>query len=341
MAMGGHERFQKRRETWNMRQRKGVFAFALGVLLVAACSPQADLAPQTWAVIQSRSTGTPALGPTSTPSPAPTSTATPFLPVTNTPTPTPRVLVTPEDYAVTRAAAVHTAEAPRMAAMALPDLQNLPPTDVRLVADWSTGRIYVRFSNSILNRGPGPLELIGRPDPAAGVINVSQRIHTSQGTIIDEQDFGEFVFHLYHNHWHLEEFANYEVWSLDDQGELDEVVGIGNKVSYCVTDMSRAAVDGLAPEAPTTRRTYTNCWGELQGLSANWVDIYTSNLYGQWVEITDLPDDTYALVATVDPENLILEQDEDNNAGWVYFELANERLQLTDKPMAIPANKIK
>jgi hypothetical protein len=235
---------------------------------------------------------------------------------------------------------MQTAEASQRAAIPLPDLQTLPPTDVRLVADWSTGRLYVRFSNAILNGGPGPLELIGRPDPAAGVIRVSQRIYNLPGEVIDEQSFGEFVFHLYHNHWHLEGFANYEVWSLDEKGELDAVVSTGSKVSYCVTDMERAIVDDPAVEAPS-RRAYTNCWGELQGLSPYWIDIYASNLYGQWVEITDLEDGIYALVSTVDPENLILERDEDNNAGWVYFELVNDRLQVTEKPPVILPNKIK
>ncbi len=337
--MGGHRRVHPRRDIEKRIQTKGIWSLLLVLLLVTACRPQADLAPRPWAALLDRSTPTLTADPTNTPGHSLTSTATPFLPMTNTPIPTPTVVVTVLNTDVTRAAATQAAEASRKAALPLPDLQTLPPTDVRLVADWSTGRTYVRFSNAILNSGPGPLELIGLPDPAVGVIRVTQRILSPQGEILDEQAFGEFVFHPYHNHWHLEDFANYEVWSLDERGQLDAVIGTGNKVSYCVTDMERAPGGDPAVDSPV-RRTYTNCWGELQGLSSYWIDIYASNLYGQWVEITDLEDGTYALVSTVDPENLILEGNEDNNTGWVYFELANARLQVTDKPPVILPNKI-
>ncbi len=333
MAMGPQRRVRLPRVSATWARLIGILPLLLGVFLAGACSPRADLAPRPRAAIQVQATATRTAAPASTPGPAPTRTPTPFLPVTNTPTATPEAVNVHEEFAAIRAAAVHTAEALRLASISLPDLRTLPPEDLRLLADWSTGRLYVRFSNSILNGGPGPLELIGRPDPAEGVIRVSQRIYNLQGLIVEEQRFGEFIFHEFHNHWHLEDFAIYEVWSLDDKGELEAAVGAGNKVSYCVTDVSRAASD-LSLEAPT-RRVYTHCWGELQGLSPNWVDIYTSNLYGQWVEITGLPDGIYALVATVDPEGLIREQIEDNNAGIVYFELASNRLTLTDEPQPV------
>lgn len=202
----------------------------------------------------------------------------------------------------------------------LPDLQTLPPKDLRLLHDPSTGKILIRFSNSILNSGPGKLELIGTPNQTKDQILVSQRVYAADPEIYDEFKVGEFIFHEQHNHWHLEQFAIYEVWSVGERGILEAVVSSGGKVSYCVMDVSRSITD-LAEEMISTPRSYTHCEGEIQGLSAGWVDIYESHIPGQWVDITSLRDGIYALVSTVNPDHLLHEEDIDNNTAVIYFEI--------------------
>lgn len=211
----------------------------------------------------------------------------------------------------------------------LPDLQNLPPFDLKLIYDPDSERMFVRFSNPIHNAGPGTLELIGRPTTDREHIVVSQRILNAEGEVVREKEVGEFIFHELHNHWHMEGFSVYEVWSVSETGELLEPIASSGKVSYCVSDTSYRG-EGHNEKTPTPRPTYTTCYDELQGLSVGWVDTYFVLYPGQYVEITELSDGTYALVSTVDPEDAVLEVDDENNAGVTYFELKDLRLMVLE-----------
>jgi hypothetical protein len=265
-----------------------------------------------------------------TPVPNPTSTPTPFLPlkIEPTPQPTPRLPRNPlQANPDTRVVQFRLPNVLLPPDVFLPDLRTLPPDDLRLVYDSGNGKKFVRFSNSIWNSGIGRLELLGQPDAASGQIVVSQLLYMQDGQVFDEKPVGEFIFHLQHNHWHLEGFALYEVWSVQEDGALDTLVSEGGKVSYCVMDIERSAAESLAPDTPRYP-VYTHCWGKLQGISPNWIDVYEYHLPGQWVEITELPDGIYALVSTVDPDDLIVEMDERNNATQVYFKLEERSLQI-------------
>ncbi len=68
----------------------------------------------------------------------------------------------------------------------------------------------------------------------------------------------------------------------------------------------------------------------MQGLSPNWIDVYEFTLPGQYVDITGLPNGVYALITTVDPDDLIRELRDHNNAGQVFFELRDYRIRIVD-----------
>ena len=211
----------------------------------------------------------------------------------------------------------------------LPDLQTLPPKDLQLFQDANTGRTYLRFTNSIWNSGPGKLELIGTPNQAKDQILVSQRVYSPDPENFAEFEVGEFRFHDQHNHWHLEGFAVYEVWSLDERGSLESMVSTGGKVSYCVMDVSLAEtslVDGIVPKF----RTYTHCEGNRQGLSIGWIDTYKYFYPGQSVEVTWLKDGIYALVSSADPDHLLKEANIHNNSAVAYFEIREKNLKRVD-----------
>lgn len=144
--------------------------------------------------------------------------------------------------------------------------------------------------------------------------------------LFDEYEVGEFIFHDQHNHWHLEQFAVYEVWAVDEKGSLESVVSSGVKVSYCIMDVSPAETD-LSDEFVSTSRSYTNCEGRIQGLSVGWIDVYKSHYWGQWVDITSLEDGIYALVSTVNPEHLLHERNIHNNTAMTYFEIRDLHLK--------------
>lgn len=248
------------------------------------------------------------------PSPTPTTTLTPTGTPTQTSTPTPP----PPTPAPT------STQDPFYDRL-LPDLQTFPPSDLQLLYNSDTRRALIRFTNRIWNSGPGVLELVGLPNQAGDQIRVSQRVFASDPDIFDDYQVGEFIYHDQHLHWHLEQFAVYELWSVDDDGALEALVASGGKISYCVMDGALAEAELPGLEIPARAR-YAHCEGDVQGLSVGWVDTYEYHLPGQWVEMNPLEDGLYAIVSTVNPDHLLYEAEHHNNTGMTFFEIRDLRL---------------
>lgn len=264
--------------------------------------------------------------------PAATLTAT-AVPPTYTalpPSPTPTVIFTATQIPTSTPTPVPPTPTPtstqdRFYDRLLPDLQTQPPSDLQLLYNSDTRRALIRFTNSIWNSGPGVLELVGVPDLAEEQIRVSQRVFSADREVFDDYVVGEFIYHDQHLHWHLEQFAVYELWSVDESGALEALVASGGKISYCVMDGALAEAE-LAGQDTPTRPSYAHCEGDVQGLSVGWVDTYEYHLPGQWVEMTPLEDGLYAIVTTVNPDHLLYEADYHNNTGLTYFEIRELRL---------------
>lgn len=64
----------------------------------------------------------------------------------------------------------------------------------------------------------------------------------SEEGIADEREAGEYVHHPDHGHWHVEDFALYELPSLTSEGDIGSVVASGGKVSIRITQ--NTGVDG-------------------------------------------------------------------------------------------------
>jgi hypothetical protein len=207
--------------------------------------------------------------------------------------------------------------------LVLPDLRVLPPFGLRLILDNHPDQAILRFSNSIVNAGPGSLELIGKPDWATNQISVIQSILTTDGTL-EEHPVGVFIFHPHHEHWHLEGFGLYEVWSLTPSGKLDTRLSTSGKISYCVMDSD--PWPALLPEPEPSTQKYTACGWAIQGISPGWVDTYKASVAGQWIDITGFASGNYALVSWVDPGNLLVEVNENNNRAITYFQFTDRRL---------------
>jgi hypothetical protein len=54
------------------------------------------------------------------------------------------------------------------------------------------------------------------------------------------QKVGCFVFHPRHHHWHLENFAKYQLFTWSSSTGRGSVVGTTDKVSFCIIDTYRA-----------------------------------------------------------------------------------------------------
>ena len=127
----------------------------------------------------------------------------------------------------------------------------------------------------------------------------SRNVGTADLVLGNPANNSQFEFGSCHGHYHFRSFAQYRL--LDGAGA---VVRTGRKVGFCLMDITRISTSAN----PSARYTCSN-----QGIQAGWADVYSSNLSGQWIDITGLTAGQYVLEITMDPMNLIDELDESNN----------------------------
>ena len=208
------------------------------------------------------------------------------------------------------ALAVRVAHANPPGTIHYPDLQTLPPFDIRIQNDSTTHHKLLRFSNAIANLGEGPMDLIPQNNAVTSTTDAYQRLysHDANGNwyVASTAYVGTFIFHPQHNHWHFENFARYELRNVAADGSVgSNVLVSASKVSFCLEDS--ILVDSTL-EHSAASQTYTNCdQVDPQGISVGWADVYGWTLFGQSLDITGIPNGVYWLVSTADPDNPINE----------------------------------
>lgn len=212
-----------------------------------------------------------------------------------------------------------------------PDLITKAPFNVRLVAGKGATFRRLFFANTIGNVGDGPLELRAENDATTGTTDAIQEIYTHPAapvagkggppmTLLSSSLVGTFVFHPAHSHWHMADFARYELRSINADGSTGPVVAATEKFSFCMIDTD--VVDstlahygmGLGHSCGQNAR---------QGVKVGWGDTYSSSLPDQFVDITTIADGRYRLVSVADPNSTelpggqLLETNDHNNAASV------------------------
>lgn len=211
-----------------------------------------------------------------------------------------------------------------------PDLITRPPFSVRLVTGKGTAVRKLFFSNTIGNVGAGPLELRAENDAATGTTNAIQEIYThgtttgTKGspslTLVSSHAVGTFVFHPQHNHWHMEDFARYELRSINPDGSTGQVVATTTKFSFCMIDTD--VIDSTLPDY-NMGLTHACGLNARQGVRVGRGDTYSSSLPDQFIDISTIPDGTYRLVSVADPNTTsrpggrLLESNDSNNAASI------------------------
>lgn len=191
--------------------------------------------------------------------------------------------------------------------------------DLRPLADRPSGYMYdayyettsagartLRFSNANFNGGEGDMAL--RMINNNGTMIAYQKITTD--TLQTQERFaGQFVFasHASHNHYHFDHFNDYNLREVTASNGVGAIVATSNKVSFCLIDIDHYDPSLVGP----TNNSYS-C--NDQGISVGWADVYHSGLDGQDIDIGGVPDGTYWLESVVDPQNLLLEVNDADNA---------------------------
>ncbi len=237
-----------------------------------------------------------------------------------------------------------------------PDLVTLATQQDDVIVTAEGGRRYVRLSTEIANHGDGPLEIF--PSAAStncdGDGNPDNDREASQRTFADtdgdggygagvdgivaEQRIGCMRYHAIHDHWHVLDFARYELHR-EPQGrrESSRIVAKRRKVGFCVGDNRIAFTDNpRVPGGPTYPFGPAGSVGcdqsATQGLSIGWADLYLFFVPGQELDVTGVPPGRYCLVTRADPRDLIDESNEENNVRRTLLALDSRRIAVNRLP---------
>jgi hypothetical protein len=198
-----------------------------------------------------------------------------------------------------------------------PDLIMKKPTVTAI--DTVYGRRVLRTTSSVDSVGAGPIEIVGRKY-APLLMHARQRIYKVGGgselfktpaIIRFKQIPGQGGY------WKLRDAARLELWSVDSKGRQLKLVRTSIKQHYCLRDLKHTR-PGL-PHSPASA-VYPGCNQDpgidhvTLGTSIGWSDVYPFTYYEQYIDVTGLSG-TFALVHIVDPENVLFESNETNNAS--------------------------
>ena len=205
----------------------------------------------------------------------------------------------------------------------LPDLIAYAPSDLGLVGSRAEGTLRLKFTTRFSNQGEGPLEV--RPEREDGS-RLLQVVYSADpdAPLSEHNEVGHYTFEQRHGHLHIDTFAYYELWSVDEQGDLVEPLVSNPKVGFCLIDAE------IADPAMTSKemQVYWGCRSEVQGLSPGWGDVYTAQLAVQDLNVSSLPDGRYALVNVINAQENLIESDYTNNRAWVYLGIEDGGLRL-------------
>jgi hypothetical protein len=215
----------------------------------------------------------------------------------------------------------------------LPDLMLADP--VRVVIQRGEGIKRLHFDTAFANLGDGDLHIYSTEEEDRFL---ATQILTSTSGSEYHVGVGKFQYKDEHEHWHLANFANYELWSVGDNGVRDVLVSSSVKVSFCIWDYGiypegnfNVQEDEITPE----ERQYPRCEHEEQGLTVGWFDLYDPFTAGQTIDILDVPNGVYILRTLINVNRDVYELEHENNESSIFIEIIDNAAFILDQPDAM------
>jgi lysyl oxidase len=233
------------------------------------------------------------------------------------------------------------ATAAALALAAGPEAGPLPPLYPNIVEEIPSHlqiqndhqREWLRFSTTHINFGPGRLQIRGGDIAPCTIDGVDydqctfarQEILDANGNVVLTHPAGFAFFHPEHNHWHQAGVAEFAVRTGSPTGTI---VSSGVKITFCLVDVKFIGLTGKEKKALPA--SFSECNGDLQGLSVGWGDEYHQSTPLQELEVTGFPVGVYYLTHEADPDDHWLEgpdassPGEHDNYAWVKFRLTRK-----------------
>ncbi len=201
-------------------------------------------------------------------------------------------------------------------AAALPDLVPLPSWGIS-TSHTRTGLDLLTFGATVWVGGNSPLDVEGFRSHGSPVMKAYQYFWRG-GHVIGRARAGTMGFDSQHghNHWHFEQFARYTL--LDSAKNL---AVISHKVGFCIAPTD--PVNLLAPHAvwqPPSIGLAGQCgsptalWVQ-EMMPVGWGDTYLQSISGQAFDITSVPDGTYYIEITANPQHVLYESNTRNDVS--------------------------
>jgi hypothetical protein len=200
---------------------------------------------------------------------------------------------------------------------ALPDLVPLPAWRITVSHPAHQTHDYLDFAATVWIGGNSPLDVEGFRSHGSPVMPAYQYFWRD-GHVIGRARAGTMGFDSKegHDHWHFEQFARYTL--LD---KAKSVAVTSHKVGFCIAPSDE--VDLLLPHAVWSP-PQVGLQGECGSPTALWVaeempvgwgDTYIQSIAGQSFDITHVPNGTYYVEVTANPERVLYETSTRNDVS--------------------------
>jgi hypothetical protein len=218
-----------------------------------------------------------------------------------------------------------------------PDLIMSAPSDLHFDRTTIPGRLLLRATSSVNNRGRGPLEISAHRKGRHWL--VYQAIYDRRGARHVFLTAAKLVFkHVsgerfgYGNvgaasYWKFAHAAAFQLWSIDTHDRAVGLVRTGPKVDYCLRDLVHSRPSARSPSVAhypgcNQDRSITR---DVLGTSVGWSDVYPFEYPQQWIDVTGLRG-RFAYVQIADPRHLLFESNNHNNVSETYIALPSGRV---------------
>jgi hypothetical protein len=219
-----------------------------------------------------------------------------------------------------------------------PDLVMSAPSGLEFDRSTIAGRVLLRATSSVDNRGLGPIELSAhrlaphrwRSFQAIYDRRGRRHLFAARASPVFKHVSGNrygvgFVGGA--SYWKLAHLAAFQLWSVGPHLRARRLVRTGPKVDYCLRDLTRTSPSRRSPATPV----YGACNEDPQlrrdvfGTSVGWSDVYPYSYPEQWIDVTGLRG-RVAFVQIADPRRLFHETNERNNVSETYVQLPSGRV---------------
>ncbi|MEA2217117.1 MAG: hypothetical protein QOK19_2678 [Solirubrobacteraceae bacterium] len=226
----------------------------------------------------------------------------------------------------------------RRAHLRCPDLLMSAPRDFEFDRSTIGGRVLLRATSALDNRGLGPIELSAhrrahhrwRSFQAIYDRRGRRHLFATRASLVFKHVSGERYGVGYvggASYWKLGHLAAFQLWSVGPRLRARRLVRTGPKVDYCLRDLTRTSPSSRSPAAPVYGACDEdpNLRHDVFGTSVGWTDRYPYSYPEQWIDVSALRG-RFAFVQIADPRHLFHETNERNNVSETYVQLPSGRV---------------